>query len=272
MGFFDFLKKKKLSKVEKITNETKQDSQEDINKLMTEQQEKYLATHDNTHYDFFGTFGFREDELPFFEEHLDTKDSDITYAEMFIPYTPRLLTFCVHRLTNAAVLEQDLDCFKQNCEKIANASKFKTENDFNGWKQTINRLCDFIYEKKKLIADSPDLSLFTEADWKNLGKTLKQYHCLPPSYSTTPTNITIVTDEKDIKWANLKFNSTTSSSYRIFMLSDSDAYMFVNNENQCKRDSELSIRWNNYKWAMSSVLKHRKNYQKKVETEDDNQK
>lgn len=166
MGIFDFLKKRSNKKSE--VEADKFVSQEEMNKIMLAKEDEYLEKHEDSYYDFFGTMGFHDKEIPFFEEFIDGGEGDECYSEMFHPFTPRLLSFCVHRLTNDAIIEQDLDTFKQNCETLKNASSYKPADDFNGWEQTIIRLCEYVSEKQNLIASYPGSTLSTEDDEESI--------------------------------------------------------------------------------------------------------
>lgn len=243
MKIFDIFKKKKEDPQKpQIKNLTiKEQSFEDL----LNDEKLYLENKENTYYDFFGYLGFHDDELPFFEE----KNAQNDDSTMFLPFTPKLLSFCVHNLSNNAILHESQDEFKKKCLALAHASRYQPRNDFYGWEQTIDRLCEFVYEKQLLLSKKLDLSTLTEENWHTLGKEFKKHQCLPPSYKTKPANIQIIKDKQEEITARITFLSTTSDNYRLVILSNNDVYVCVNNQNSGIRDEEMTRVWNNFCFA-----------------------
>lgn len=239
MGIFDIFKKQQKENNSEEQNLKENPSDEDI----LNEEKNYLDNCGENHYDFFGYLGFQDSELPFFEEINKEDDS----SSMFLPFTPKLLSHCVHNLSNRAVLAQELDEFKQKCQELARAAKYQPRNDFNGWQQTIDRLCDFIYERQLLLTSRPDLFRYAQNDWLKLGKDFKKHQCLPPSYQTKPSRVRVYNDKNGNSCATLTFESTSSDSYRIVRITDAGVYVCVNNQTNGLRDEEMTVVWNNFK-------------------------
>lgn len=102
-------------------------------------------------------------------------------------------------------------------------------------------------------------------DYKRFGTILKQKQLLPPSYDRKPESVEVYVNNASEPMVAVTFKSTTSDSYRVFKITPSDIYEYVNgsNEGRIYRDKEryeeIRDAWKSFKNSSMWDLNYKEN-------------
>lgn len=216
-----------------------------------EKEKSFLEFHKDTVYDFWGYFGFNEDESPAFFENLISQNNP---SGFIYPNTPKILHQSVLNLETTEKL-----ILYTNIEDFINACKKHYENTYvysiNDWQKVYDEikhelLKTWVQTKLKYL-DKIHTEDVANIDWNEFGKEIKPY--LAPSYYSKPKQIEYSTDKNGAPSVTLTFNSSTSDSFRKVKLYTDNAYQAINRENTYDRDEDITKIWQSYYCELLSL-------------------
>lgn len=222
--------------------ETKTTDELELIYSFLEYEKNFLESKKDTVFDFFGYFGFNDNELPAFFEKTNSNDN-LSTGSFHYPVTPKILRHCVNNLTIDEKLKiyANFGQFKKMCKQLEHNSKYKEES----WDTTIKEL----YKKLKYewiniklkYCDQITIDNLQSIDWNDFGKEINPY--LSPSYKSEPSNIEFKPNKNGTYDTILTFQSTTSSSFRKLSILTENVYQAINTNSYYIYNEEISNIW-----------------------------
>ena len=225
--------------------ETKTTDELELIYSFLEYEKNFLESKKDTVFDFFGYFGFNDNELPAFFEKTNSSDN-LSIGSFHYPVTPKILSHCVNNLTIDEKLKifANFGQFKEMCKQLEDNSKYKEEP----WEPTIQEICKslkYTWTMTKLkYCDQITVDDLKQIDWSEFGKEIKPY--LTPSYNSKPSNVEYRQNKNGTIDTILTFRSKTGLSYRKLIIPTDIVYQAVNTDVEFLQNEEMTRVWKPY--------------------------